>query len=175
MCHNFTNVELPAELEKISNTLTTWGFCKGIPEFDKEAFFRAQEVIDSLTDILKKEIYRTGSVSEKLEYIIDQEYVERCKKWKKMKPEDIIYISDVITEAKYIKDHILKAVTDEEAAYLIQFKYPLEILIDKIESISYSNSLSFKEQFRNIISEMYDKQDEYIDYELSEDKSIQLQ
>lgn len=174
MCHNFTNIELPAELEKISNTLTTWSFCIGIPEFDKEAFFRAQEVIDSLTDILKKEIYRTGSVSEKLEYIIDREYVERCKKWKEMKPEDLIYISDVITEARFIKDHILKSVTEEEAAYLIQFKSPLEMLIDKIESISYSNSLSFKDQFRKLISEMYDKQDEYIDYELSDDKSIQL-
>lgn len=57
----------------------------------------------------------------------------------------------------------------------MQFKEPLEILVDRITALNDPSNLAVKEQFSDMVSEMYDKQDEYSDYELSEDAGMQMQ
>lgn len=60
----------------------------------------------------------------------------------------------------------------------------MENVINKLESVikeEYNSkyaewlNLSHEEQFSDMVSEMYDKQDEYSDYELNEDSGMQMQ
>lgn len=166
MCEDFTDVELPAELTGISNTLTAWGNTFELPKFNKDIYDTAQNVIVSLSDILNNEIDRTETMTDKLEYIIGQEYAEMHENWLKMSPEELIDKSDVISAAKFAKDHISDSFSEEEAEYLLQFKHPLEILVDKISALNDPDNIAVREQFSDIVSDMYDKQDEYADYEL---------
>ena len=168
MLNNFTIFEVPSDLDNISMKLTEWGLSKGIPEFDKETYFKAEEVIKALTDILKKEIYRTGNIIDKLDYVIDREYGEKCNEWMNLSPYTLIEMSDEISTARFVKNHIMEAVNMNQAGYLLQFKYPLEILTDKLSEYNESDFKTKMKRFKAITSDMYDKQIEYADYELSE-------
>lgn len=77
MCEDFTDVELPAELEKILNTLTEWGNALETPKFDADIYLKEKAVIGSLTDILNNEIDKTETMIDKLEYVIGQKYAEK--------------------------------------------------------------------------------------------------
>ena len=175
MCEDFTDVELPAELVNISNTLTAWGNTLEVPEFDVDTYYRAKEVIGSLTDILNNEIDRTETMIDKLEYVIGQEYASKHKEWLNLSHEELIEKADEISAARFVKDRIQDSFTEEEAEYLLQFKSPLEIPVDRITTLNDPNNIAVKEQFSDMVSEMYDNKDEYSDYELSEGAGMQMQ
>ena len=175
MCEDFTDVELPAELVNISNTLTAWGNTLEVPEFDVDTYYRAKAVIGSLTDILNNEIDRVETMVDKLEYVICQEYAEKHREWLNISHEELIEKADAVSAARFVKEHISDAFTEEEAEYLLQFKSPLEILVNKITALNAPNNIAVREQFSDMVSEMYDKQDEYSDYELNEDSGMQMQ
>lgn len=173
MCEDFTDVELPAELVNISNTLTAWGNTLEVPEFDVDTYYRAKTVIGSLTDILNNEIDRTETMVDKLEYVIGQEYAEKHREWLNISHEELIEKADAVSAARFVKEHISDSFTEEEAEYLLQFKSPLEILVNKITALNDPTNIAVKEQFSDMVSEMYDKQDEYADYELNEGMQMQ--
>jgi len=115
------------------------------------------------------------NVIDKLECMVRREYKNKHEEWLKMKPEKLIELADYISAAQFVKEHISDSFSDDEAEYLLQFKEPLEILVDKIPALNDSNNIAVREQFSDIVTEMYDKQDEYADYELAEDEGMQLQ
>ena len=111
----------------------------------------------------------------KLESVVKNEYRIKYEEWLSMKPEKLIELADYISAAQFVKEHISDSFSDDEAEYLLQFREPLEILVDKIPQLNDSNNIAVREQFSDIVTEMYDKQDEYADYELAKDEGMQLQ
>ena len=109
----------------------------------------------------------------KLESIIKEEYNTKYAEWLNMSHEELIEKADEISAARFVKDNIKDSFIEEEAEYLLRFKTPLEILVDKITVLNDPTNIAVKEQFSDMVSKMYDKQDEYADYELSE--GIQMQ
>ena len=113
------------------------------------------------------------NVIKKLESVIKEEYNSKYAEWLNLSHEELIEKSDEISAARFVKDRIQDSFTEEEAEYLLQFKSPLEILVDKITVLNDPNNIAVKEQFSDMVSEMYDKQDEYADYELNEGMQMQ--
>jgi hypothetical protein len=109
----------------------------------------------------------------KLESAIKEEYNIKYTEWLNMSHEELIEKADEISAARFAMDNIQNSFTEEEAEYLRQFKTPLEILVDKITVLNDPSNIAVKEQFSDMISEMYDKQDEYADYELNEGIKMQ--
>ena len=116
-----------------------------------------------------------NNVIDKLEYVIGQEYAEKHREWLNISHEELIEKADEVSAARFVKEHISDSFTEEEAEYLLQFKSPLEILINKITALNEPNNIAVREQFSDIVSEMYNKQDEYGDYELAEGEGMQMQ
>ena len=115
------------------------------------------------------------NVINKLESVIKKEYNNKYAEWLNISHEELIEKADEISAARFVKDNIQDSFTEEEAEYLLQFKEPLEILVNKITALNDTNNIAVKEQFSDMVSEMYDKQDEYSDYELAEDEGMQMQ
>ena len=116
-----------------------------------------------------------SNVIDKLDAVINDEYKNKYKEWLNLSHEELIEKADEISAARFVKDNIHDSFTEEEAEYLLQFKSPLEILVDKITVLNDPNNIAVKEQFSDMVSEMYDKKDEYSDYELNEDSGMQIQ
>lgn len=116
-----------------------------------------------------------SNVIDKLDAVIKGEYKNKYKEWLNLSHEELIEKADVISAARFVKDNIQDSFTEEKAEYLLQFKEPLEILFDRITVLNDANNIAVKEQFSDMVSEMYDKQDEYADYELNEDSGMQMQ
>ena len=112
---------------------------------------------------------------DKLNEVIQLEYKGKYASWLNMSHEELIEKADEISAARFVKDSIQDSFTEEEAEYLLQFKEPLEILVNRITVLNDPANIAVKEQFSDMVSEMYDKQDEYADYELAEDEGIQMQ
>jgi len=113
------------------------------------------------------------NIINKLESVIKEEYNNKYAEWLNLSHEELIEKADEISAARFVKDRIQDSFTEEEAEYLLQFKSPLEILVDKITVLNDPNNIAVKEQFSDMVSEMYDKQDEYADYELNEGMQMQ--
>ena len=111
----------------------------------------------------------------KLESVIKEEYNNKYAEWLNLSHEELIEKADEISAARFVKDRIQDSFTEEEAEYLLQFKEPLEILVNRITALNDPANIAVKEQFSDMVSEMYDKQDEYSDYELAEDEGMQMQ
>ena len=114
-----------------------------------------------------------SNVIDKLNAVINVEYKNKYKEWLNLSHEELIEKSDEISAARFVKDRIQDSFTEEEAEYLLQFKSPLEILVDRITALNDPTNIAVKEQFSDMVSEMYDKQDEYADYELTEGMQMQ--
>lgn len=173
ICEVFINADVPTGLLEISNTLTAWGNPLAVPGFNKDTYDKAKALIAPLTEILNNEIDRTETMIDKLEYVICQEYAEKYRSWLNMSHEELIEKADEISAARFVKDNIQDSFTEEESEYLLQFKAPLEILVDKLTVLNDPTNIAAREQFSDIVSEMYDKQDEYADYELSDGMQMQ--
>ena len=115
------------------------------------------------------------NVINKLESVIKEEYNSKYAEWMNLSHDELIEKADEISAARFVKDNIQDSFTEEEAEYLLQFKEPLEILVDRITALNDPNNIAVKEQFSDMVSEMFDKQDEYSDYELNEDSGMQMQ
>lgn len=115
------------------------------------------------------------NVINKLESVIKEEYNSKYAEWLNLSHEELIDKADEISAARFVKDNIQDSFTEEEAEYLLQFKSPLEILVDRITALNDPNNIAVKEQFSDMVSETYDKKDEYSDYELNEDSGMQMQ
>ena len=115
------------------------------------------------------------NVINKLESVIKEEYNSKYAEWLNLSHEELIEKADEISAAQFVKDNIHDSFTEEEAEYLLQFKEPLEILVNRITALNDPANIAVKEQFSDMVSEMYDKQDEYSDYELAEDEGMQMQ
>lgn len=111
----------------------------------------------------------------KLESVIKEEYNNKYAEWLNLSHEELIEKADEISAARFVKDRIQDSFTEEEAEYLLQFKEPLEILVDRITVLNDPNNMAVKEQFSDMVSEMYDKKDEFADYELNEGSGMQMQ
>ena len=111
----------------------------------------------------------------KLESVIKEEYNNKYAEWLNLSHEELIEKADEISAARFVKDRIQDSFTEDEAEYLLQFKEPLEILVDRITVLNDPNNIAVKEQFSDMVSEMYDKKDEFADYELNEGSGMQMQ
>ena len=76
------------------------------------------------------------NVINKLESVIKKEYNNKYAEWLNISHEELIEKADEISAARFVKDNIQDSFTEEEAEYLLQFKEPLEILVNKITALN---------------------------------------
>ena len=82
------------------------------------------------------------NVINKLESVIKEEYNSKYAEWLNLSHEELIDKADEISAARFVKDNIQDSFTEEEAEYLLQFKSPLEILVDKITVLNDPNNIA---------------------------------
>jgi HEPN domain-containing protein len=174
-CDNCISLTTKEAISNIADVLTSWGNRYIVPEFDNNIYIRAKEIVGVLEEGLEAELFEIETMIDKLEYAIGQEYAEKHREWLNISHEELIEKADEVSAARFVKEHISDSFTEEEAEYLLQFKSPLEILVNKITALNDPNNIAVREQFSDMVSEMYDKQDEYADYELAENDGMQMQ
>ena len=94
-----------------------------------------------------------SNVIDKLDAVIKGEYKNKYKEWLNLSHEELIEKADEISAARFVKDNIQDSFTE---------------LVDRITALNDPTNIAVKEQFSDMVSDMYDKQDEYADYELNE-------
>ena len=94
------------------------------------------------------------NVINKLESVIKEEYNSKYAEWLNLSHEELIEKADEISAVRFVKDNIQDSFTEDEAEYLLQFKEPLEILVDRITVLNDPNNIAVKEQFSDMVSEM---------------------
>lgn len=115
------------------------------------------------------------SAVEKLVKKINHEYEAMRERWWDMTADELISCSERITAAKFVKVNISKCVSEDEAEYFLKLKSPLEALMESVIFRYDPWDIAERENFRDILVELFDKQDLDGDYELEEADGMTMQ
>ena len=102
---------------------------------------------------------------EQLRKRVEDCYRESFDSWLMKQPIDLIERAEEIASVQRMRDELPDAVTEEDAAYLLRFKNPLEVVADRWQSMNGSGSIA-DEDMRHILWELQDRDDAQLDYEL---------
>lgn len=109
---------------------------------------------------------------------IEQYLSERMVVWHTKTPEQLIGMADVICAATLTAEHLKKAVTAEQAEYLLQFKDPLEIVSTYWHETHLTDDVFQQEEFsicvENITEGIYDVSDYELENEPEESPDLQM-
>lgn len=106
---------------------------------------------------------------DKLANKISLEYEAMIEHWRCMTADELIENAEQITAAKFIKANIRECVLDDSAEYLLQFKKPLEMLIDSLAYRYDPMNIAERETFSDMVYDLYDKHDLDGDFETEEE------
>ena len=85
--------------------------------------------------------------------------------WLQKRPDTLIEDAEEIASVQRMFKELPEAVTDEDAAYLLRFKNPLEVVSDYWTSMNGSGSIA-DDDMSHILWELRDRQDAEADYEM---------
>ena len=85
--------------------------------------------------------------------------------WLRLSPAELIRKAEEIASIQRMRDELPSAVTEEDAAYLLRFKNPLEVVSDSWQEMNGSGSV-VDDEMRHILWELRDKQSAEQEYEL---------
>ena len=112
---------------------------------------------------------------DKLVKKINHEYEAMRERWWDMTADELIQNAEQIAAAKFIRANAVDCILDDAAEYLLQFKNPLEALIDSIAYRYDPTNIAEKETFSDLVYDLYDKHDLDADFELEETDGITMQ
>lgn len=170
---------LPGVSQEIADTLNEWSYYGKYHHFDEQIYETAAEIYEAASELLKQQVAEAGTSIDALQDKFNNEYFKMMCKWQQMSPEEIIESAEKIVAAKFVKENLSKAVSEEEAEYLLEFKSPFEVITDRVMDERSPNDIAAAEWFSDLLTEIYDKKDEYDIYDLydgdSEDEGIAFQ
>lgn len=85
--------------------------------------------------------------------------------WLRLSPAELIEKAEEIASIQRMRDELPSSVTEEDAAYLLRFKNPLEVVSDSWQEMNGSGSV-VDDEMRHILWELRDKQSAEQEYEL---------
>jgi len=108
-------------------------------------------------------------MSEDVRSLLKQK-VEDCYKefydsWLMKQPIDLVERAEEIASIQRMAEELPSAVTEEDAAYLLRFKNPLEVVSDRWQSMNGSGTV-VDDDMSHILWELRDRQDAECDYEM---------
>ena len=106
---------------------------------------------------------------------INHEYETMREGWWDMSADELIENAEQIAAAKFIKANINECILDDAAEYLLQFKSPLEALIESIAYRYDPMNIAERETFSDLVYDLYDKHDLDADFELEESDGMTMQ
>ncbi|MBR1751768.1 MAG: hypothetical protein IJ740_19660 [Ruminococcus sp.] len=112
---------------------------------------------------------------DKLVSKINLEYEKMREGWWDMTADELIENAEKIAAAKFIKANAGECILDDAAEYLLQFKSPLEALIDSIAYRYDPANIAERETFSDLVYDLYDKHDLNSDFEMEETEGISMQ
>ena len=83
--------------------------------------------------------------------------------WLRLSPAELIRKAEEIASIQRMRDELPSAVTEEDAAYMLRFKNPLEVVSDSWQEMNGSGSV-VDEEMRHILWELRDKQNAEQEY-----------
>ena len=105
--------------------------------------------------------------NSKLKRKLDACYNEYYESWLQMQPLDLVERAEEIASIRRMREELPDAVTEEDAAYLLRFKNPLEVVADAWQSMNGSGSI-VDDDMTQILWEIRDRQDAEQDYEIEQ-------
>ena len=83
--------------------------------------------------------------------------------WLRLSPAELIRKAEEIASIQRMRDELPSSVTEEDAAYLLRFKNPLEVVSDSWQEMNGSGSV-VDEEMRHLLWELRDKQNAEQEY-----------
>ena len=93
-----------------------------------------------------------------------------------MAADELIDNAEKIPAAKFIKANAHDCILDDAAEYLLQFKNPLEVLIESIAYRYDPMNIAERETFSDLVYDLFDKHDLDADHNMeeTEDEGIKM-
>ena len=166
---------LPDWSKTTLDIITSWESTFELQEDNEPVFRQAQELQAVLHDKLKEYVETSANSVERLVDKINHEYEAMCEGWRKMTADKLIQNAEHIATAKFIKVNAGDCMLDDAAEYLLQFKNPLEALMDSIAYRYDPMNIAEREIFSDMVDDLYDKHDLDSDFELEETDGMTMQ
>ena len=112
---------------------------------------------------------------DKLVSKINLEYEKMREGWWDMTADELIENAEQIAAAKFIRANAGDCILDDAAEYLLQFKNPLEALMDSMAYRYDPMNIAEREIFSDMVDDLYDKHDLDSDFELEETDGMTMQ
>ena len=103
--------------------------------------------------------------------------IKRCfdafqDEWRGMLPEELSEMADKILAVQVVAEHLEKGVDEEQAAFLLQFQNPLDLVSDEWLSRTKNDLLLVSEELSDITDRLMDAEDLDETYPLEQDVSM---
>ena len=89
--------------------------------------------------------------------------------WLRKSPKELLDISDEIYTVTQMSERLCDTISDEDAAYLLRFENPLEVVRDYWNVLDIMDSHLIAEEMRHMVWDLRCRGDAEIDYELDSD------
>lgn len=112
---------------------------------------------------------------DKLVSKINLEYEKMREGWWDMTADELIENAEQIAAAKFIRANAGDCILDDAAEYLLQFKNPLEALMDSMAYRYDPMNIAERETLSDLVYDLYDKHDLDSDFEMEEADGMTMQ
>ena len=106
---------------------------------------------------------------------ISREYEIMREGWWDMTAGELIDNAEQVAAVKFIMANAGDCILDDAAEYLLQFRKPLEILVDAVKYRYDPMNIAERETFGDLIYDLCDKHDLDSDHETEENEGIAMQ
>lgn len=89
--------------------------------------------------------------------------------WLRKSPKELLDISDEIYTVTQMSERLCNTIADEDAAYLLRFENPLEVVSDYWNGLGIMDSHLIAGEMRHMVWDIRSRGDAEIDYELDPD------
>ena len=110
------------------------------------------------------EYFRQDNPITKLKEKLDRSYEAQRSAWLKMTPEELLARCEEIEAVTRLAKELPKSISEEDAAYLLRFIDPLEVVSDAWVDRNGTGSLIIDDEIRDIVWQLSDRGDAELDY-----------
>lgn len=112
----------------------------------------------------------TEDAIARLRYKVYANYEDYKAKWLQMTPGQLIEQAKEIGSIKFMRDALLKSVTQEDAEFLLQFKNPLELMSNYWLRFSGPDAVDFSDDISYILMHLSDGAFDPTEYEMEQEE-----
>lgn len=110
------------------------------------------------------EYFQDDNAVTKLKEKLDRSYDKHRNAWLKMPPQELLARCEEIEAVTRMAKELPKSITEEDAAYLLRFVDPLEVVSDAWADRNGAGSLIIDSEIRDIVWQLADTGNAELDY-----------